>query len=125
MSKKNNKTGIGKTPEEMKILEEFTRKNASKTTKVTAMEDIVHSFDVKYVLDLNERLRIFYKKVGAPEMLDLLDRMTVIMRELTEIINQVKAKRISLEQGQKEIQEKLTEINEVLETMKDWEATGI
>lgn len=125
MPKKNNKTSTGKTPEEMKILKEFTSKNASKTIKVTAMEDIVHSFDVKYVLDLNERLRIFYKKVGAPEMLDLLDRMTVIMRELTEIINQVKAKRISLEQGQKEIQEKLSEINEVLETMKDWEATGI
>lgn len=125
MPKKNNKTGTGKTPEEMKILEEFTSKNASKTNKVTAMEDIVHSFDVKYVLDLNERLRIFYKKVGVPEMLDLLDRMTTIMRELTEIINQVKAKRISLEQGQKEIQEKLTEINEVLETMRDWEATGI
>jgi glycerol dehydrogenase-like iron-containing ADH family enzyme len=125
MPKKTTKTGIKKTPEEIKILEEFQSKNSIKTSKVSQMEDLVHNFDVKYVLDLNERLRIFYKKVGAPEMLDLLDRMTVVMRELTEIINQVKAKRISLEQWQKEIQEKLTEINEVLETMKDWEATGI
>gem|GEM_PF-3369424 len=31
-------------------------------------------------------------------MLELLDQMTLIMKELTEIINQVKAKRISLEQ---------------------------
>jgi glycerol dehydrogenase-like iron-containing ADH family enzyme len=125
MPKKTTKTGTKKTPEEIQILEEFQSKNSIKTNKVSQMEDLVHNFDVKYVLDLNERLRIFYKKVGAPEMLDLLDRMTVVMRELTEIINQVKAKRISLEQWQKEIQEKLTEINEVLETMKDWEATGI
>lgn len=114
-----------KAPEEIKILEEFNNKNAIKTSKVSQMEDLVHNFDVKYVLDLNERLRIFYKKVGASEMLDLLDRMTIVMRELTEIINQVKAKRISLEQWQKEIQEKLTEINEVLQMMKDWEATGL
>lgn len=125
MPKKNTNIGTKKTPEEIKILEEFQNKNSIKTKKVSQMEDLVHNFDVKYVLDLNERLRIFYKKVGAPEMLDLLDRMTVVMRELTEIINQVKAKRISLEQGQKEIQEKLSEINEVLETMKDWETTGI
>lgn len=51
--------------------------------------------------------------------------MTILMQELTEIINQVKAKRISLEQGQREIQEKLQEINQVLQMMQDWEATGL
>jgi uncharacterized membrane protein YjjP (DUF1212 family) len=51
--------------------------------------------------------------------------MTLAMSELSEIIEQVKAKRISLEQGQKEIQDKLKEVNEVLQLMNDWEATGL
>jgi|CXWK01.1.fsa_nt_gi Holliday junction resolvasome RuvABC endonuclease subunit len=111
--------------EEVQILENFNAKNAKKTERVASMETLVHDFDIRDILTLNEELRVYYKTVGDAHILDLLDQMTDIMRDLSEIINQVKAKRISLEQGQKEIQEKLTEINEVLLTMKDWEATGI
>lgn len=111
--------------EEVQILENFNAKNAKKTERVASMETLVHDFDIQDILALNEELRVYYKTVGDAHILDLLDQMTEIMRDLSEIINQVKAKRISLEQGQKEIQEKLSEINEVLLTMKDWEATGI
>ncbi len=62
------------------------------------MENLIHNFDAQKLLDLNERLRTFYKKVGDEKALGLLDRMTVVMNELTEIIDQVQAKRISLEQ---------------------------
>ena len=86
------------TPEEIQILQDFNEKNASKSTKVVKMEDLVHNFDVQGMIDLNERLRTFYKKIGDEKILDLLDRMTVVMKELTEIISQVKAKRLSLEQ---------------------------
>lgn len=112
-------------PEEIKILQDFNEQNASKNTKVGKMEDLVHNFDIQWMIDLNERLRAFYKKIGDTKILDLLDRMTIVMQELTEIINQVKSKRLSLEQWQREIQEKIQEINEVLETMKDWSATGL
>ncbi len=112
-------------PETVKILEDFTAKNEEKSDRVARMEDLVHNFDMQHILDLNEKLRFYYKKIGDKQILELLDTMTVIMQELTEIIHQVKTKRLSLEQGQKEIQEKLSEINEVLQTMKDWEATGI
>lgn len=89
------------------------------------MEELIHDFDVQKLLDLNTRLRTYYEKVGDEKALDLLDRMTIVMNELTEIIEQVKQKRISLEQGQREIQEKLMEINEVLQMMQDWQATGL
>lgn len=85
-------------PEEIQILQDFNEKNASKSIKVDKMEDLVHNFDVQGMIDLNERLRTFYKKIGDEKILDLLDRMTVVMKELTEIISQVKAKRLSLEQ---------------------------
>ena len=114
-----------KNPEEIQILEDFQAKNAKKNARVTSMENLVHDFDVQDVLKLNEELRAYYKKAGDTHILDLLDQMTEIMKDLSEIINQVKEKRISLEQGQKEIQEKLTEINEVLKMMQDWEATGL
>lgn len=113
------------TPEGIKILEDFKKKNNAQTTRVGKMEDLVHNFDVQHIIDLNDRLRVFYEKIGDEKVLSLLDQMTTIMRELTEIINQVKAKRISLEQWQREIQEKLADINEVLQTLQDWEATGI
>lgn len=119
------KTPKKQTPEEIKILEDFNKKNNTQTTRVGKMEDLVHNFDVQHIIDLNDRLRAFYEKIGDEKILPLLDQMTTTMRELTEIINQVKAKRISLEQGQKEIQEKLADINEVLQTLQDWEATGI
>ncbi len=119
------KTPKKQTPEEIKILEDFKKKNNTQTTRVGKMEDLVHNFDVQHIIDLNDRLRAFYEKIGDEKILPLLDQMTTTMRELTEIINQVKAKRISLEQGQKEIQEKLADINEVLQTLQDWEATGI
>lgn len=119
------KTTKNQKPETVKILEDFTVKNREKSDRVARMEDLVHNFDMQHILDLNEKLRFYYKKIGDKQILDLLDNMTVIMQELTEIIHQVKTKRLSLEQGQKEIQEKLSEINEVLQTMKDWEATGI
>ena len=119
------KTIKNKDSEEIKILEDFQHKNAKKNERVTSMENLVHDFDVADVLKLNEELRVYYKKVGDAHILDLLDQMTEIMRDLSEIINQVKEKRLSLEQGQKEIQEKLTEINEVLKMMQDWEATGL
>ncbi len=119
------KTPKKQTPEEIKILEDFKKKNNTQTTRVGKMEDLVHNFDVQHIIDLNDRLRAFYEKIGDEKILPLLDQMTTTMRELTEIINQVKAKRISLEQGQKEIQEKLADINEVLKTLQDWEATGI
>lgn len=114
-----------KNPEEIQILEDFQAKNAKKNARVTSMENLVHDFDVQDVLKLNEELRAYYKKAGDTHILDLLDQMTEIMRDLSEIINQVKEKRISLELWQKEIQEKLTEINEVLKMMQDWEATGL
>lgn len=119
------KTTKNQKPETVKILEDFTVKNGEKSDRVARMEDLVHNFDMQHILDLNEKLRFYYKKIGDKQILELLDTMTVIMQELTEIIHQVKTKRLSLEQGQKEIQEKLSEINEVLQTMKDWEATGI
>ena len=114
-----------KNPEETRMLQDFEVKNAEKSEKVWRMENLIHNFDAQKLLDLNERLRTFYKKVGDEKALGLLDRMTVVMNELTEIIDQVQAKRISLEQWQKEIQEKIEEINEVLQTMRDWEATGL
>lgn len=114
-----------KTDPEIKILQNFEVKNAEKSEKVGRMEDLIHDFDVQKLLDLNTRLQAYYKKIGDEQALDLLDRMTLAMDELSEIINQVKAKRISLEQGQKEIQEKLQEINQVLQMMQDWEATGL
>lgn len=114
-----------KTEPEIKILQNFEVKNAEKSEKVGRMEDLIHDFDVQKLLDLNTRLRAYYEKIGDTKALDLLDRMTIAMNELTEIIDQVKAKRISLEQGQKEIQEKLVEINEVLQMMNDWGATGL
>lgn len=119
------KTPKKQTPEEIKILEDFKKKNNTQATRVGKMEDLVHNFDVQHIIDLNDRLRTFYEKIGDEKILPLLDQMTTTMHELTEIINQVKAKRISLEQGQKEIQEKLADINEVLQTLQDWEATGI
>lgn len=114
-----------KNPEETRMLQDFEVKNAEKSEKVWRMENLIHNFDAQKLLDLNERLRTFYKKVGDEEALDLLDRMTIVMDELSEIINQVKAKRISLEQWQREIEEKLQEINQVLQMMEDWETTGI
>ncbi len=86
-----------KNPEEIQILEDFQAKNAKKNARVTSMENLVHDFDVQDVLKLNEELRAYYKKAGDAHILDLLDQMTEIMRDLSEIINQVKEKRISLE----------------------------
>lgn len=125
MANIRKKTAKNQKPEVVKVLEDFTAKNEEKSDRVARMEDLVHNFDMQHILDLNEKLRFYYKKIGDKQILELLDHMTVIMQELTEIIHQVKTKRFSLEQGQKEIQEKLSEINEVLQTMKDWEATGI
>ncbi len=119
------KTPQNKNPEEIQILEDFQSKNAEKNKRVSSMENLVHNFDVDSILDLNDELRIYYKEVGDERILNLLDQMTEIMRDLSEIIEQVKAKRISLEQGQKEIQDKLREVNEVLQLMNDWEATGL
>lgn len=116
---------IKKTNPEIKFIEDTKAINAQKSQKVSQMEDLVHDFDIQKILTLNEKLRTYYKKVGNEEVLDLLDRMTVVMNELSEIIDQVKAKRITLEQGQREIQEKLQEINQVLQMMQDWETTGI
>jgi hypothetical protein len=110
---------------ELQLIEEARLDNTEKSEKVSQMENLVHDFDVQKILKLNERLRTYYKSKGDAEALELIDRMTIVMQELTEIINQVKSKRITLEQGQREIQEKLIEINEVLRTMKDWEATGL
>lgn len=121
----NKKTMSKKTPQELKLLQDFANLQGNKTQKVLSMETLVRDFDTESILKLNQDLREYYATVGDTRMLGLIDRMTSIMRELTEIIHQVKAKRISLELAQKEILEKLDEINEVLQTMKDWEATGI
>lgn len=110
---------------EIQVIEQAQAVNNEKAYKVNAMEDLVHNFDVQKILTLNEKLRTHYEKKKDEETLELLDRMTVVMNEVREIIDQVKAKRISLEQGQREIQEKLQEINQVLQMMKDWEATGL
>lgn len=110
---------------EIQLLQKFSEQNMTKESKVAQMEELVQNFDVQKIIHLNQRLQEYYKKVGDEQALDLLDRMTLAMNELSEIIDQVKAKRISLEQGQKEIQEKLQEINQVLQMMQDWEATGI
>ncbi len=120
MPKKQNKK-----PPEIELIQQAQNLQKKKSGVVSEMEDMVNSFDIQKILNLNEKLKAYYKKVGDEEALDLLDRMTVVMDELSEIINQVKSKRISLEQGQREIQEKLSEINEVLKMMQDWEATGL
>jgi len=120
MPKKQNK----KNPE-VELMQKTQELQQKKSGVVSQMEDMVENFDVQKILNLNEKLKAYYKKVGDEEALDLLDRMTIVMDELSEIINQVKAKRISLEQWQREIQEKLQEINQVLQMMQDWEATGI
>lgn len=114
-----------KTPEELRLLQKFSEQNMTKEVKVSQMEELVQNFDVQKIIDLNQRLQAYYKKIGDEQALDLLDRMTLAMDELSEIINQVKSKRISLEQGQREIQEKLQEINQVLQMMQDWQATGL
>ena len=115
---------IKKSPE-LQVIENAGIINSEKSEKVSQMENLVHNFDIQKIIKTNDKLRAYYKKVGDSEALELIDRMTIVMQELTEIINQVKSKRITLEQGQREIQEKLIEINEVLKTMKDWEATGL
>ncbi len=116
---------IEKKSPEVDFLEKHQIESAEKSSRVSQMEELIHDFDVQAILDLNDNLRIFYKKVGDTKALDLLDQMTIIMNELTEIISQVKAKRKSLEQGEKEIREKLAEVNQVLESLQGWEATGI
>lgn len=85
-------------PIEVELLKKFSAQNITKEIKVSQMENLVHDFDVQKIIRLNERLQAYYKSVGDDRTLDLLDRMTVVMEELTEIINQVKSKRISLEQ---------------------------
>lgn len=114
-----------KEPAETKLLRDLSILQWAKTERVQKMETLVDTFDTQGLLKLNHDLREYYESIGDSRMLKLLDQMTGIMDELTEIINQVKAKRISLEQGQKELQEKLSEINEVLQTMQEWEMTGI
>lgn len=93
MSKKQNK----KNPE-VELMQKVQELQQKKSGVVSQMEDMVENFDVQKILNLNEKLKAYYKKVGDEEALDLLDRMTIVMDELSEIINQVKAKRISLEQ---------------------------
>lgn len=114
-----------KPPAELEILKKLSTQNATKEVRVSQMEELVQNFDVQNIIALNERLQKYYKSIGDERALDLLDRMTLAMNELSEIIEQVKTKRISLEQGQREIQEKLTEINQVLQMMQSWEATGL
>lgn len=116
---------ISKKAPEIEKIESVQTEQKNQSTRVNVMEDLVHNFDVEKILALNEKLRSYYEKKGDAKTLELLDRMTLAMNELSEIIEQVKAKRISLEQGQKEIQEKLREVNEVLQLMNDWEATGL
>lgn len=113
------------SPEAKKILEEFTKKRAIRSTRVARMESAVKNLDPESVLALNSELREFYIEHEDKRIIELLDRMTHIMTQLAQIISQVKAKRMSLEAGQKEIDEKLHEITDVLEEMKDWESTGI
>ncbi len=88
---------VRKNPD-IKQIEDTQVLNAQKSEKVSQMENLVHDFDVQKILKLNDKLRAYYQKMGDAEALELVDRMTVVMKELTEIINQVKAKRISLEQ---------------------------
>jgi uncharacterized membrane protein YheB (UPF0754 family) len=113
------------SPEAKKILEEFTKKRAIRSTRVARMESAVKNIDPESVLALNSELREFYTEHEDKRIIELLDRMTHIMTQLAQIINQVKAKRMSLEVGQKEIDEKLNEITDVIEAMKDWSATGL
>ncbi|MBP7806599.1 hypothetical protein KA057_02870 [Candidatus Gracilibacteria bacterium] len=113
------------TSPELQLLKDIEAANQIKESKVNQMESLIHNFDVQKIITLNERLQKYYKAIGDERTLDLLDRMTLAMNELSEIIEQVQTKRISLEQGQKEIQEKLVEINEVLQMMNDWETTGL
>ena len=106
------------------MLQQVQVQNEAKKERVVRMDTLVHDFDIQYLFDLNRDLRAFYLKIGDEHILELLDQMTGIMRELTEIITQVNAKKISLEQGQKEIQEKLVEVKEILQMMKNWESIG-
>ncbi len=93
---------LKKKKPEIKVIEQAQAANEERAYKVNAMEDLVHNFDVQKILNLNEKLRAYYEKKEDEETLELLDRMTVVMNEVREIIDQVKAKRISLEQGQRE-----------------------
>ena len=113
------------TPKELQMLQDLNNKNREKSATVTRMEDMIEGFDIQYVLDLNVRLRDYYAKIGDRDMIPLIDQMTETMRDLTEIINQVKVKRLTLEQGQREIHEKLEEISQVLQTLKEWEMTAL
>ena len=113
-----------KKTDPIEMLQQVQVQNEAKKERVVRMDTLVHDFDIQYLFDLNRDLRAFYLKIGDEHILELLDQMTGIMRELTEIITQVNAKKISLEQGQKEIQEKLVEVNEILQMMKNWESIG-
>lgn len=83
---------------EIEVIEQAQILNQERAYKVHEMEELVQDFDVQKILTLNEKLRSYYGKKGDEEVLELLDRMTVVMNEVREIIDQVKAKRISLEQ---------------------------
>lgn len=87
-----------KQSSELQTIENAQLLNAKKSEKVSQMEDIVHNFDIQKILTLNEKLRKHYGQMGDKEILELIDRMTLVMNELSEIIEQVKAKRITLEQ---------------------------
>lgn len=87
-----------KQSSELQTIENARLLNAKKSEKVSQMEDIVHNFDIQKILTLNEKLRKYYGQMGDKEILELIDRMTLVMNELSEIIEQVKAKRITLEQ---------------------------
>lgn len=115
----------GSTPKELQMLQDLNNKNRAKSDTVTRMEDMIEGFDIQYVLDLNVRLRDYYAQIGDRDMIPLIDQMSETMRQLTEIINQVKTKRLTLEQSQHEIHEKLEEINQVLQTLKEWEMTAL
>ncbi len=111
--------------EAQKFLNDFEKTHSGQSHRIEKMESVVDLVDTESIIDLNDRLRAFYTKHENPEILHLLDKMTTIMNQITEIIQQVKSKRISLSVAEQEIQERVSEIDEVVDMMKQWETVGV
>ncbi len=116
-----------KTPsaEAQKLLNTFEKNHSGQSRRVGKMESVVNLVDIESIIDLNNRLRTFYEKHENPEILHLLDRMTSIMNQITEIIRQVRSKRMTLSVAEQEIQERISEIDEVVDMLKQWETAGV
>ncbi len=119
-----------KTPKKLSteaqaLVTNFKKTHGTRSRRVKKMESIVQLIDIPPIIELNNRLRAFYNKHGTPEITNLLDRMTTLMNQVTEIVHQVRSKRITLEIAEREIRERISEINDVADMMNQWETVGV